>query len=804
MSKKTIGALGMCLVLLLAVGLLAGCGTAGPEGPAGAVGPAGPPGPEGPAGPPGPEGPAGPPGPEGPAGPAGETTVAAAPIEPETCSICHPEAGSLHQASYDELYQDGVIEVTNLAYSYSGDTTTVTFRMTKNGAPFNANDADSMAIYFAPYTGTAFQFEPAADRLSLMGDVTCDGTGACTSTLVGETPNVSNTDGVIVVYGTDEIVGRLPARIRQGKYPFAALLEMGGGVDYVSAANNDGCEKCHTDPYLKHGYINAQVNNDPATDFYTCKACHLDNGEGGHFEWQLLVNDPEKAVEWLNSDEDLSIFTDEELEMYAYTTSLMNDVHMSHAMEFPYPQSMSNCVTCHEGKLDAILTDANFTVDTCKSCHPVTGAVAVNPEDEEDVIYDTTQLALATILPPAIHESMDLATTDCTTCHAEGGAASTFAEIHTGYDKMIYTADGLRYSDAISVTVDSASFDGDMLNVQFSAVQSPDLEGLDVADIAPTVLVGLYGWDTKDYIIGPHERLFDDNGDGEITRDDERTLEYEVGAEHPRATTVSADGGSWEVSFDLSAWTDMVEDGSVKRVEIAVIPTLENADELTLALDAPSRTFDLGANEFVDDFYSPIVRVEDGCETCHDALATNYHSPDRGGNIVVCRLCHITKSGGSHLEMQSRSIDSYAHAIHAGQAFDIGDIDFSNPVEALHYEHHIEFPYPTHGIANCASCHTEGTNGVPDQSASLPGLQSASDSVNGWDRNIGEVPEYVTGPASRACGGCHRAEPINEDAAGELAVFNLHIQDGGYLVEAGEDDAGTLDTVINEIMAIFK
>ena len=51
----------------------------------------------------------------------------------------------------------------------------------------------------------------------------------------------------------------------------------------------------------------------------------------------------------------------------------MNDTHMSHAMEFAYPQSMANCVTCHEGKLDAVLTDANFTLATCKSCHPVTG-----------------------------------------------------------------------------------------------------------------------------------------------------------------------------------------------------------------------------------------------------------------------------------------------------------------------------------------------------------------------------------------------------------------------------------------------
>jgi len=477
----------------------------------------------------------------------------------------------------------------------------------------------------------------------------------------------------------------------------------------------------------------------------------------------------------------------------------MNDVHMSHAMEFPYPQSMANCVTCHEGKLDVALADENFTVATCKSCHPLTGAAAPAAEGE-DPAWDTTGLALKTIVPEAIHGTMDLETTDCTMCHGEGKAAAGFSGIHTGYDKMIYTTDGVRYSDVISVTVDSASFDGSMLTVGFSAVEAEDLEGLDVADIVPTVMVGLYGWDTKDYIVGPHERLFDDNGDGEIDSGDERTLEYEVGAEHPRATTVSAEDGSWEVEFDLSAWADMIDDGTVKRVEIAVMPALEDADGVTLALDAPSRTFDLGDNEFADDFYGPIATVE-GCETCHDALATNYHSPDRGGNIVVCRLCHITKAGGSHLEMQSRSIDSYVHAIHAGQPFDIGDIDFTDPVQAMHYEHHIEFPYPMHGITNCASCHPEGTNNVPDQTMSLPGLLSASDSVEG--RRIPDVPEYVSGPASRACGGCHRAELINEDSPGELIPFNWHTKQGGYLIEAGEDDVATLMTVIDEVMALF-
>lgn len=91
---------------------------------------------------------------------------------------------------------------------------------------------------------------------------------------------------------------------------------------------------------------------------------------------------------------------------------------------------------------------------------------------------------------------------------------------------------------------------------------------------------------------------------------------------------------------------------------------------------------------------------------------------------------------------------------------------------------------------------------VPDQSRSMPGLLSASDIWN-VDRNIGTVPEYVTGPASRACGGCHRANLIAEDLAGDLASFNAHTDTFGYLVENDEDDA-ILYGVINKIMSLFE
>ncbi len=733
-------------------------------------------------------------GPPGTPGTPGEDATAA--LNAESCAVCHPDAGAAHQASYDLLYQDGVVAVTNLTYANDNVNDTVTFRMTKAGANFDCRDADALSIYFAPYTGTKFQFEPAGARLSIKATTLTynSTTGVCTSVKAQSAlGNLGALNGLVVVYGRDETVGRIPgSRVDQNKYPFAALLETGEGVAYTSAANVSGCEKCHSIPFLKHGYIYGQVNHDASNDFYTCKACHLDNGDGGHFEWQLLVTDPVRAESYLVQGIALD---NTEKAKYAYNTSVMNDVHMSHAMEFAYPQSMANCVTCHEGKLGAILTDANFTVKTCKSCHPVTAPPAEYADSNR-----APALRDPSVLPSAIHGTMNLDTVQCNICHSAAGGFSLFSDIHTGYNKKIYTATGQKYSAAFTVSITSASFDNNQLTFSFSAAESPDIAGLAPADIVPTVLVGLYAWDTKDYIAGPHERTIDSS----------RDLEYVVGATHPRFTTVSAGGGNWQVRANLSAWASKLADGTVKRAEIAIIPTLRNAaiaDNAILSLNAPSRTFDLVSKTFVANYFQGTNAIVDSakCNNCHEALAANYHNADRGGNVVVCRLCHITKSGGSHLEMQSRSIDSYVHAIHSFQVFDIKDnYDFTDPVDAMFYEHHIGSPYPTHGIQNCESCHKPGKYNVPDQSKSLAGVFSAADNVTTMDRNIGDVPMYIAGPASRACGACHRAKLINEDNANELVSFNAHTKVGGYLVETTSATVTTdLNNAIYTIMDNF-
>jgi OmcA/MtrC family decaheme c-type cytochrome len=732
-------------------------------------------------------------------------------MQPESCVICHSGAGEKnHQAVYNQYTDASAFAVTidSVVSVPSADPTkfdtTMTFTIKENGAPYvdvaGLPSLKQKTFYTVQYDSTKRQFiNSKSFSASTATPTATPGQYTVTATGLAFAPEASNGD-VYLYIAKDQLAVE---SIGKGHYAlYDNMLNVGktyGDADtYESTANVSACEKCHGTPYAKHGYRMAKVSGLP--DFEACKNCHYDTRVGSDQGWQILADNPARYAQILAGD----AMTAAEKTKYAYTASVMNDTHMSHAMEFPYPQSMSNCATCHEGKLNKVLTDANFRIEVCKSCHPVDGPAEGTETNRAP--------ALKTIMPAAIHAGMDLNTKNCAGCHRDGGIASSFKRIHNGYNPVIYAdALGTKYSEVFTVSIDDALLTGNVLDIKFSAKKNVEKTKLQASDIIPTVLVGLYGYDTKDFIVSPHSS----------DANKQRFLEFPIDGKttNPRFTVVKAENGSWEVTADLSMWADMIATGSVKRAEIAVMPLLakivgeidshENGetDDSAYALNAVSRTFDLVANGFDDGFYKPIVKIADGCNTCHDALATTFHSPDRGGNIVVCRLCHVTTSGGSHLEMQSRSIDSYVHAIHSFQAFDIGDVNFADPVAAMRYDLHIEHEYPNFTIMNCESCHNKGAFEVPDQSKSLPGLLSKSDSLQNWDRNIGSVPGYITGPASRACGSCHRARMINEDEAGELVSFNQHTKQGGYLIKEGANSAetqGLLTTVIDFIMALFK
>ena len=117
---------------------------------------------------------------------------------------------------------------------------------------------------------------------------------------------------------------------------------------------------------------------------------------------------------------------------------------------------------CHKGKLDRILADANFEIDTCKSCHAVDGkdAWGIVPPATTAQKYNQPKRA------PALKElwaksgttfhSVDMA---CGDCHRPAGPGSTFKTYHNGYDAQIYNASGQRYADLNKVTIDCRDAD---------------------------------------------------------------------------------------------------------------------------------------------------------------------------------------------------------------------------------------------------------------------------------------------------------------------------------------------------------
>ncbi len=751
-------------------------------------------------------------------------TAAIEKAQVESCSTCHDDVGGGgHQVIYDSYVDASAFEMTftDFTSTPSGALFDVSLEVTitKNGAPFtDYAGLDQKRFYTDRFDSTTGEYFEAFTSLNDTVTMVTDGNYVITEAGLSFNPTVNGQIyGYIAQTPLFEKFGgssEIPSGSHVHLYDDVASAALAYGdamaTDpdaYVSAANVEGCIACHGAPYAKHGYREAVVAGIP--DFASCKVCHNDDGEGGHIEWQYMVDEP------LNWATGVAATAD-----YSYFRNIMNDTHMSHAMEFPYPMSMSNCNTCHEDKLDMVLNDESFTAETCMSCHPLQGINAW-PEDvgatlEGDYAQAHRAPALEFLWARAgVDQAFHTATANCISCHSDPlnppgtGFASTFDQYHNGFDAAIYDATGTRYADMYSVSIDDVSMAGDLMTVTFS---SNDPLVIPV----PELLVSFYGWDSKNFIVGSHERDANaaacpgGHGDG-------CKMEYVPESSGGSANPLFVEDalsvpGAWIVTLDVSALqtykTDdiptLIADGVIHKAEVSITPELELGG-MDVVLTAVNQTYDLNISAMIDDYFKGANAAVDidKCNACHDTLASSFHAESgRGGDgIEVCKHCHTTTFPGSHLEMASRAIDSYVHAIHTFQPFDLGSVDATDAVEVARTELHMGHGFPTFSITGCEACHVAGTFNVPDQSKSMPGLLSASDDIP--DRNIGTVPEAVTGPASRACGGCHRADMINEDHAGELASFDAHTGTFGTYAENDADDAVVFG-IVDKIMSWFE
>jgi len=841
------GFLGACFTFVV-LGLLACTGPAGDRGPAGPDGVAGETGlpgstgPTGTAGTAGTAGSAGTPGATGPTGSAGANCTVAA-FDGGVTVTCPGSApvtvydgtnGALGGPGDFKLTIDSVVTG---AVADGGTVSTLTFSVypAANVCPagvcddgLSSNVVGTKTFYAGEYNPTTKTFDTAKNfsfsNFHFRG-FTADGSGA-RYTATKANPSFapeSSSSAFVYAYVTGQAAVPTPS---SGHYllptSVASAAKVYGSIGYVSDAVVSGCEKCHGAPYAKHGYRMANVPGLPT--FAACKACHTDQRAGSDADWYMIADDPANYESVLTASGLPAAYKAK----YAYTANLMNDTHNSHAFEFNYPQSMSNCITCHAGKLANVINDANFKPTVCKSCHPVNGPTPLVGNGGVETGRAPALKALwAAAGVTTTHASIDLyGVTDggvdanpalCNgACHKAGGIAKTFSQYHLGYSSVIYAnATGGKWADTIKASINSTSYDPatHLVTINFS------VGGASANAIVRPVVVGsLYGWDTKDFLVSGHGSL--DAGAGLPTI---RVMEYTEGATSngPNLTVNPSwsDAGttSWTATADLTTWTNNFPDGggylpsgAVKRMQIAVIPAL-GLDQTKPSDESPNLS-DGGVNTA----YNPMISISGAtatitlvgtatvdagmvdpkgygqaivdlakCNACHDRLATTFHSPNYGSaGTPACRTCHYVGAGGSHLEMQSRSIDSYVHAIHRMQYFDIQNVDFNNPVQKLRYGDHVEGNYPNFaGNLNCESCHNPGTYNVPDQTRSLPGILSASKALKvGSTRNIGTIPAQIAGPAERACGGCHRAAMINEDNAGELTSFYAHTTANGSSV----------------------
>ena len=749
----------------------------------------------------------------------------------ESCGTCHGDAGAYHQAEYDKYAQDNNPNTLTMTFDDldvvaavgGGFDLTLDFSIWKNGAPYidpiGARPSfDSLSIYVAEYDSATGEFYNSAGGFAFgLSASNAASNGDGTYTLVQNVPVNPTT------FGGGAIMGRLvdglldteddnyaPSdgrRVQMYADNAAASWLIGDMAAFDSPANVDACAACHGTPYRKHGNSPGMVADAP--DFTYCRGCHNDTANGGHKEWQQEQDD---ALTW--ATDGLAGATQEQLDRWDYKRTLLNDVHMSHAMHLPYPQSMATCNTCHEGKLAQVLDNSNFTWETCQSCHVLEG-IGSWPGEEYAQAHR----------PPAFdylwQRGADLTfhdlTLDCQGCHG-AGVAREFSEYHNGFDPHIYDDTGQRWSDLYTLSIDSVSMAGDVMTVEFSGDPA----------IVPELLVSFYGWDTKHFIVGSHERDSNDVDCPHSRRpgcNAEYVPESSGGGSNPLFTEDPASvPGAWIVHFDTTQWQlyktadipTLIADGDVTKAEVSLAPEL-NLGGLDVALEAVSDTFDIASNAIVADYFAgadEIVSI-DKCNACHDdmgVLPVHDGSGRFGDGMQVCKACHTTTFPGSHMEMQSRSIDSYVHAIHSFQPFDIGDVDPADPVEVKRTEAHMRHKFPYFTALACEGCHVddfvagEVRYNVPDQSESMPGVLAASDDVA--NRNVGSIPEYVTGPASRACGSCHRAVMINKDNAGDLASFNAHTEAFGTYAENIEDEDGNEDRVlfgiIDKIMTWFE
>ena len=730
------------LIALLALGVgMAGC--EGDDGRDGATGP------EGPAGTDGTDGATGPTGPTGPAG--------VAKIEPrESCGVCH-DVGSL--AAVDAVHAlTGQVAVSAPAFTVNGADLDVAYSVNIDGQPAIGFTNVRTAYRLAAGGAQSDLLEPAPPV------VTDNGDGTYTMKILGAGANPDSR--YLFRIADNPITKNISV---SGDYPAAPRTTL---------VSNQSCNNCHGDTGIA-------PHTGPTPDFQyaygsmvasECVVCHT----GSLYTWI-----PDSFV------------------------GLVHGIHNSHNMptgeyEFnadtqfsvTYPTYMTNCSVCHDSTEALAAANAmTVTGDNCYSCHQSMDS------------WDFTASGLT------FHEAF-APTEDCTVCHNASGVASgkvVVTDFHNGLETervgIIYGGEDLSVSEGKNFTwqIDSIVDDTTNLTITWTATY----KGNPVNPCNTTVTTSAPGFFPyapntagegtlsmlRSYAQGDDYVLGQANAPGQASAVNLST-DNTVCAGNVATTTIPVD-----TAIPAGTRGIVALQGKPQLPVPAGMSTEHWAEPLMFVrVPTPTYEFIVGTGAKATTPRREIADTGD-CLKCH--VGSLYqHGNTRVDNVTMCIICHNSASSEQNNRVlmgvdaseaydgkvgQTYELKTMLHAIHsagtglapyvvyrtrgiyawAAEGATLpnwpadstptlvfgGDPAVPQATQA-HFLHHPTYPRLWN---DCAACHVDGFDLIPDQDKAVATTLDAG-TVDAGTTNVwkNQLDDTLQGASAAACTSCHQ------------------------------------------------
>jgi OmcA/MtrC family decaheme c-type cytochrome len=523
------------------------------------------------------------------------------------------------------------------------------------------------------------------------------------------------------------------------------------GIFTMDIAATDNCNRCH-DPLGVHG-----GGVGPRREVKYCVTCH---NAGTTDPDSTNTVDMKVMIHKIHMGANLpSVLAGEPYVIYGFGGSA-HDYSKLH-----YPQDIRNCVNCHVGtetvgdREDLVLTNqgdnwAQYpTAAACGSCH-----------DDK--------------LGPDDHIGSKPDDSECASCHSTGGRAGSIEDSH----RMPIAEAGEHFAAEIQAVTNTGP--GEFPQVQYKIFDPTngdapyDLQNDPVwtAGGGASRLAIDLAWDTTDYTNSGNEETHAsavslDALQGTPVGDGSYTIESTVAIPDGSLSPGIAATGSGVVGVEGHPAVNV---GSDSKPDVQRIP-FTSANAFFSIDEADGKPVDR----------REVVELEGGCLNCHQTLSL--HGSNRTDNVQVCVACHNPRNTDRQVReiagtppsdgKDEESIDfkTMIHGIHAAGMREnalqiVGFGGFSTHVydeEAVHYPGN---------LANCATCHAEGTFELPLASGVL-----ATTVDTGADTNDPDDDTVVT-PISAVCSSCHD----DSESASHMTAHGGNFSTTQSAIDSGE------------------